>query len=397
MKIRYLIMNAYGVGGTIRTVINQANAMAARHDVELVSVFRTRRTPAFHVDPRVRLRVLADRGGSRWRHPLRTVLARRPSRLIPPAETRYATFNRYSDVRIARYLRSLHGGVLVTTRPALNLMAARFAPDDVVRVAQEHMHFDSHKPELAAEITRWYPGLDAVVVLTQADAARYAAALDGTGTEPVVIPNALTPGDRRPADLAGRIVIAAGRLTRQKGFDLLIKAFAVVADAHPDWQLRIYGDGRERARLQHLIHGLHLDNHVFLMGGTTALEEEFAKGAVFVLSSRFEGFGMVLVEAMAHGLPVVAFDCPHGPGEIVTHGTDGLLVPPRDVSGLVTAIGRLVADEPLRHRLGSAARATAARYEMDDIRLRWERLFATLAAARSERAPAPWPEAAELG
>ncbi|WP_433224282.1 glycosyltransferase family 4 protein [Microtetraspora malaysiensis] len=383
MKIRYLIMNAYGVGGTIRTVINQANAMAARHDVELVSVFRTRRTPAFPVDPRVRLRVLADPGGPRWRHPLRTLLARQPSRLVPSAEARHATFNRYSDARIAGYLRSLHGGVLVTTRPALNLMAARFAPDDVVRVAQEHMHLDSHKPELAAEIARWYPRLDAVVTLTQADTARYAAVLDGTGTELASIPNALTPGERRPADLADRIVVAAGRLTRQKGFDLLIEAFADVADAYPDWQLRIYGDGKERARLRQLIHRRHLYNHVFLMGGTTALEEEFAKSAVFVLSSRFEGFGMVLVEAMAHGLPVAAFDCPHGPGEIVTHGTDGLLVPPRDVSGLAAAIGRLIADEPLRHRLGSAARATAGYYAMDDIRLRWERLFTDLAAART--------------
>ncbi|MEU6409778.1 glycosyltransferase family 4 protein [Microbispora sp. NPDC046933] len=380
MKIRYLLMNAYGVGGTIRTVINQANALAADHDVELVSVFRTGDRPRFPVDPRVRTRALADLRGPRWRHPVRDWLRHRPSSLVPPAEVRYATFSRLSDQKIVRYLRSLDGGVLVTTRPALNLLSARYAPRNVVRVAQEHMYLRSHKPELVAEIARWYPRLDAVVSLTDADAVEYAALLDGAPARLATIPNGLTPADRAPAALDGGIVVAAGRLTRQKGFDLLIKAFAEVVADHPGWQLRIYGDGREHGRLRRLIHRLHLYNHAFLMGGTTTLEQELAKGAMFVLSSRYEGFGMVLIEAMAHGLPVVSFDCPHGPADIVTHGRDGLLVPPEDVSALAAAMKSLIGDSSLRHALGEAARMSVRRYDMDGIRLAWERLFAELHA-----------------
>ncbi|MGI5162461.1 glycosyltransferase family 4 protein [Microbispora sp. CA-102843] len=378
MKIRYLIANLYGVGGTIRTVINQANAMAADHDVELVSVFQARDRPKFPLDPRVRLHALADLRGPRWRHPVRGWLRHRPSLLVPPTEVRYATFSQLSDQKIVRYLRSLDDGVLVTTRPALNLLSARYTPQNVVRVAQEHMHLRSHKPELVAEIARWYPRLDAVVSLTDADAVEYAALLDGARTRLATIPNGLTPADRAPAAVDGRIIVAAGRLTRQKGFDLLIKAFAEVVADHPDWQLRIYGDGREHGRLRRLIHRLHLYNHAFLMGGTTTLEQELAKGAMFVLSSRYEGFGMVLTEAMAHGLPVVSFDCPHGPSDIVTHGRDGLLVPPEDVGALAAAMKSLIGDPSRRHALGDAARTSVMRYDMDRIRLTWERLFTEL-------------------
>jgi glycosyltransferase involved in cell wall biosynthesis len=383
MKIHYLLMNAYGIGGTIRTVINQAGALAGDHEVELVSVFRTRDLPKFPIDPRVRLRALVDLREARWRHPARAWLHHRPSRLIPPSEVRYATFSRFSDHKIRRYLQSLHEGVLVTTRPALNLLAARLAPHGVVRVAQEHMYLRSHKPELAAEISRWYPRMDAVVTLTDADGADYAAALDGARTRLATIPNAFSPEDRALAQPDSKIIIAAGRLTRQKGFDLLIEAFASVADAHPDWQLRIYGDGKERAALRRLIHRLHLYNHVFLMGGTTGLEQELPKGAMFVLSSRAEGFGMVLIEAMAHGLPVVSFDCPNGPAEIISHERDGLLVPPGDLTGLAAAIQRLITDTGLRDALGTVALASAQRYDMSRIRPRWEHLFTELLTART--------------
>ncbi|GAA0401771.1 hypothetical protein GCM10009530_62050 [Microbispora corallina] len=391
MKIRYLLFNAYSVGGTIRTVINQANALAGEHDVELVSVFQTRDQPRFDLDPRVRLLTLAGLRGSGWRHPIRAWLGGRASRLVPPSEVRYASFNRLSDRGLVRYLRSLDGGVLVTTRPALNLLAARFASPSVIRVAQEHMYVRSHKPDLIDQIARWYPRLDAVVTLTDADAAEYAAILDGARTRLATIPNALTPAVRTPAAPNSKIIVAAGRLTRQKGFDLLVEAFAAVADKHPDWQLRIYGDGKERAKLQRLIHRLHLYNHVFLMGGTTTLEQELAKGAMFVLSSRSEGFGMVLIEAMAHALPVVSFDCPNGPAEIITGGRDGLLVPPQDVTGLTVAIESLIADPSLRNRLGTAAKESVARYYVDRIRGRWEQLFTELQEmkAPSRRSSAP--------
>jgi glycosyltransferase involved in cell wall biosynthesis len=194
----------------------------------------------------------------------------------------------------------------------------------------------------------------------------------------VRIPNALPPLDGGPADPAARVIVAAGRLTYQKGFDLLVPAFARVAREHPDWQLRIYGGGPERDALRALIAEHGLADRAYLMGPARRLGEELAKGSVFALSSRFEGFGLVIVEAMSKGLAVVSFDCPRGPGEIITHGHDGVLVPDGDVPGLAAALGAMARDGAERARAGREARASAGRYALPAVGAVWEGLLEDL-------------------
>src|SRR5690606_24151634 len=166
-------------------------------------------------------------------------------------------------------------------------------------------------------------------------------------------------------------------------FHDLIRAFGAVVERHPDWTLRIYGEGPEEPRLRRLIMRSHLYNHVFLMGVHDRLSEQFAKGSLLAMSSRSEGFGMVLLEAMNSGLPVVSYDCPVGPREIITPERDGLLVPMGDADSLAAAIRRLIENEELRRTLGAAARKTAANYDPDVITRTWERLFAELVAGRN--------------
>jgi glycosyltransferase involved in cell wall biosynthesis len=240
------------------------------------------------------------------------------------------------------------------------------------------MHFGAHRAWISRAIARHYPHLDAFAALTEEDRRDYAALLGAAGHRVVRIPNALPPLDGGPGDPSARVVVAAGRLTRQKGFDLLVEAFAPVAAAHPDWQLRIYGSGPERAALRRLIAERELYDRVFLMGAARQLGTELAKASVFALSSRFEGFGLVLVEAMSKGLAVVSFDCPRGPGEILRGGRDGALVAPEDVGAFADALQRLAGDEELRRRCGIAAREAAARYDMAVVGGAWEELLGAL-------------------
>lgn len=394
MKIRFLLLNAYAVGGTVRTVVNQANALAsAGHRVEIASVRRHRVSPSFEVDRRIRLHALVDLADISPYAPVTALrrwaegpLTRRPSRLVPESEVRYERFNRLTDRRLVRYMRSLDGGLLVTTRPALNLLAAEHAPPDVITVGQEHVDFAHHHPTLAATIREVYPRLDAVTVLTEADERAYRAALDGSGVRIARIPNPLAAAVPVRSPLRRPLVVAAGRLVKSKGFGDLIAAFDDVVREHPDWQLRIYGSGPEKERLRKQIHARHLYNHVYLMGTTRQLDEVLAQASMFVLSSRREGFGMVLAEAMSHGVPVVSYDCPQGPREIVTDGEDGLLVPPREVSGLTAAMRRLVEDEWLRRTMGGLAAKSSERYAVARVRERWEELFRELTAERAGRA-----------
>ncbi|WP_059008620.1 glycosyltransferase family 4 protein [Streptomyces specialis] len=385
MRIRYLLLHAYGMGGTIRTVLTQANTMAAAgHDVEVVSVVRRAGEPPLAVDPRGRLSDIADLRGHAaapgpagrlraWRERRR---AARPPRYVPGSEPGHKAINRAVERAVIGYLRGLRDGILVTTRPALNILAAEFATGGVLRVGQEHMNLGTHRPDLRAAIARWYPHLDAVAVLTGRDRDDYLRLAPGTRV--VRIPNAVHSLDQKPSTCANKIAVAAGRLRPQKGFDLLIPAFGQAVEAYPDWQLRIFGTGNKQPRLRRLIEEHHLYNHVFLMGRTDEMDEELAKASMYVLSSRYEGLPMVMIEAMAHGLPVVSFDCPTGPSDVITDGKEGLLVPPGDVDGLAAAMRRLMGDEALRAEMGDAALATVQAYGPEAIRERWTELFEAL-------------------
>lgn len=395
MQIRFLITNAFGRGGTIHTTFTMANALARRgHDVEVVSVLRHADAPVFHVDEAVRVRSLLDVGKrtKRRRHGasisrrLDSALRARPSRIIHPDDARYDRFNLRSDVALMRYLRSLHGGVLVTTRAGLNLAAARFVRRDVVRIAQEHLHLGLYRDNLRTAFVEWYPRLDAVVTLTERDAQNYRR-LVGDRVDVRAIPNAVPDLSGLPGgpDPDTKVAIAAGRLVRGKGFHLLIRAWRTVAQAHPKWRLHIYGTGPTRRRLQRQIVKLDLADHVQLMGFTKHLPAHMAAASLFVLSSRFEGFGMALIEAMACGLPVISFDCPVGPGQIIDDGVNGVLVENGSIDALAAEIIRLIDDPGLRGKLGAAARRAARRYSSDTIADQWEHLFEAHTLKRAHR------------
>jgi glycosyltransferase involved in cell wall biosynthesis len=377
--VRFLIVNAWGVGGTIRATITTASLLAANHDVEVVSVLRTVDAPRMTVPGDLRLRALfdrTDRGGTLRRLP-RTLLWRTPSRLWDPQDGNVRRASLWTDVLLLRWLRSLPGGtVVVATRPALVMLASRFAPAGVIVIAQEHQRLERYRPAYQDAIVRALANVSALVTLTETDRAAYQDRLGVDGPPVIAIPNAVPDVPLGPGDPGAHSLIAAGRFTAQKGFDLLLEAFAAVAPRDPDWTLEIYGKGAGREALLRSVDDLVLGDRVRINPPTDELGERMRRASVYVLSSRFEGFPIVLLEALAAGLAVVSFDCPTGPAEILTNDVTGLLVPAEDVEALAAALDRVMTDESLRRRLAAAAPGAVVPYSRVQIGRRWEALLA---------------------
>jgi glycosyltransferase involved in cell wall biosynthesis len=381
-KVTILIANAYAMGGTVRTVLNLAGFLAQQHEVEIVSVQRLRAKPFFPLPPGVKVRVVDDQredkalGG--WAGRVRALLRPFPSRLIFPADLRFRNgCSLWTDLMLLRALWRVREGIVMGTRNGLNLAALLVKRPGVTVLGQEHMNLETHTPQRQREIARRYPELDAITVLTERDRQIYSQVL---GSIPRLerIANAAPAMDAAPSKLEQPIVIAAGRLTVQKGFDMLIPAFAKVVERQPGWTLRIYGDGPQRKSLERLIMEHRLSNNVLLMGPVRRLDLEMAQGSLYVLSSRFEGLPMVMIEAMSLGLPVVSFDCPTGPAEVIEDGRSGVLVPDGDVGALADAMLAVVEDADYRRALAAGAAERAKDYALDSIGARWEQLIAEL-------------------
>jgi len=184
-----------------------------------------------------------------------------------------------------------------------------------------------------------------------------------------------------------RVIVGMGRLVPQKGFDLLLDAFARIFQRHPQWSVEIIGGGPLKQELEKRAEDLKISGKVHFAGEISNPFPALSQADLFVFSSRFEGFGLALCEAMACGLPVVSFDCASGPGDIVRHGVDGILVPPQDVEALATAMDRLMSDVAERERLASRAPEVLVRFSRDRILTLWQQLFDDLTFAPGRRVP----------
>ncbi|MER5554307.1 glycosyltransferase [Streptomyces sp. NPDC002793] len=389
MHISFLLHNAYGIGGTIRTTFTLATTLAQQHDVEIVSVFRHRDDPKLGAPAGVRMSHLVDLRKSSPGYEGAVADQAGPATVFPRGDTRHRQYSGLTDSRIAAHLGALEADVVVGTRPGLNVHISRQARRGPVRVGQEHLTLESHGYRLRREIRHRYGLLDAVTTVTEADARDYRSGLRLPGVRIEAIPNSVPEPAGPPADCDAKWIVAAGRLHRVKRYDVLVRAFAGIAAVRPEWRLRIYGagdaSGNEQRPLRALVDELGLRDRVFLMGAADPMEAEWPKNSIAAVTSERESFGMTIVEAMRCGVPVVATDCPHGPAEIIDDGTDGRLVPLGDTEAFAAALLGLIDDDALRHRMGRAARVSAARFDPAPIAERHERLFTELAGGGGVR------------
>ncbi len=193
-----------------------------------------------------------------------------------------------------------------------------------------------------------------------------------------VIPNPLSFYPQDKSSLKNKKVLAVGKQSFQKGYDRLLKSWKAVHAKHPDWSLDIYGTISKKEGLDNLANDLGIASSVNFYPPVKNIADKYKEASIYVMSSRYEGFGMVLTEAMAYGVPCVSFDCPYGPSDIITNNENGILVKNHDTDGLANGINYLIDNDEIRSEMGVKARENVQRYMPEKIVEKWHVLFKSL-------------------
>ncbi|MBQ6253245.1 MAG: glycosyltransferase family 4 protein [Bacteroidales bacterium] len=357
MRIAYCIHSLNLTGGMERVLSVKASRLAEDygHEVFILSASMKGRKPAFPLSPKVKL---VDVGVS----------------------------DRFGPGVFLSYGRALRK-VLKQISPDITVSLCGndvyFVPssrDGSVKLAEFHFSHDKFflkygdtpyarlRTRMLENALRKFRSL---VVLTEADAKAWREVLPSV--DQIYNPLTFPLGERSP--LTAKRFMAAGRLERQKDYPSMVRAWEKVAARHPDWSLDIFGEGHQKDAVRRLISSRGLEGKVRLMERSSDIRSEMLDSSGLLLSSRFEGFPMVLLEGAAMGLPLVSFDCHHGPSEIVRTGETGILVPPGDTDALADAVIRIIEDEELRRRLGAGAYARAEAFLPERVMDQWNSLF----------------------
>jgi glycosyltransferase involved in cell wall biosynthesis len=379
MKIVYFIESLAYKGGAERIVTEKMNYLAevAGYDVTVVTYFQyPQESNTYPLSDKVRQTNLAiekyrqyqygypRRLWERWKY--HRLLVQRMNETVARLQPDIVVGMGYSQADVVCRIKTTAPKVIESheARPYTLTGVFHDVISPVLRV-----YYSLYKHQYLHTIERH---ADVVVTLTKGDAKEWRKA-----RRVVTIPNFLTVTADRLSDGASKRIMAVGRLTWQKGYDRLLDSWRLVAQRYPDWHLDIFGEGPLEHELQQTIRQQALHS-VTIHPFTSHIGEEYANSAVFVLTSRFEGFSLVLIEAMQHGIPCVSFDCPYGPGDLIDDGRNGYLVKDGDTRQLADKLCYLIAHSDVRASFGQEAIKKSQAYDKQAIMKQWTTLFESL-------------------
>lgn len=368
-----------GVGGVEKAIVSMANLFARRYEVNLFSVYDMPDSPAFPVDEGVRLLYLLGDTPNReqWKAALR--------------ELRFKSFIKESfrSVKIlrgkrrsvARVIKTIQDGVIITTRHEHNLLLSRYGGDAVLKIGQLH-HDHRFEKKYVRGFQKGYSRLDVLALLTPQLVSEAEELMRGKNrhTRLVYMPNFLVRYPEHPELIAReKTVLSAGRLTKVKRFDLLIRQFARIHNSAPDWKLKILGDGEDAAALREQVRELGAEDYIILAGRKNGreVEEEMCRASLFAMSSRSEGFPFVLLEAQSCALPILAYDVRVGPGFMVHEGGDGYLVPEGDEALFERRLLEMMGEPRMLREMGEKALEHAREFSEDKVAEKWYSVIET--------------------
>ena len=382
----YIVCNTiHEIGGVQRWAHRIGELLAGRgHRVHLVGIFDVREPHSYlgaadrSADGQATYQSTVIHPGLFGARPRPALLSRIANPLAYLRFKRWQTVQRAGAERLAALLAAANDPadtVVICAQVHAMEWVALAAPRDVPVIAMSHESYAaSNASSRGRRVRKYYKNAARFVSLTEADARQWT--LEAGLNNAAAIPNPLPIPALGGADPGARVVVAAGRLSQEKGFDLLLDAWQQAVESRAGWTLRIYGGGPDRDVLGEQARTLGVTGSVDFAGQTEDIAAALVGGSVFASASRAEGFPMSLLEAMACALPCVAFDCAPGVRELVRDGVNGALVPPGNTEDFAAALGRLMDDSAERGSLGKAALESVSDYAPERIVERWEQLIA---------------------
>lgn len=382
MKIVYLYTSFFTISGANRIVVRKANYLADNmgHEVYIVTDSQKNRPVIFPLSVNVKHIDLDIDFDKQYNH-----------NLLIRSYYYFTLMYKYRK-RLTKLLNKIKPNIVVSTL-GRELDFLTQINDESIKVGESHIakpycrnfHLMEQRGFPYKQIAGYWrkkqekavKKLNALVVLTRHDAESWKSVKSA-----YVIPNPLSFYPRQSSSCKEKKIISVGRLTEQKGYERLIEAWTKVNEKHPDWELYVYGEGEDHDQLVSLIKKNKIENNFKLCHPVKNIQDKYLESSIYVMSSRFEGFGLVLAEAMSCGVPCISFNCPFGPADIIKNGEDGLLVENGAIDKLADAICQLIENEELRISMGYKAKINIIRYSSEQIMNKWNELFNTLITTR---------------
>ena len=377
MKIYYIYTALVTKGGADRVIVEKANWLAEHgHDVAIITDTQMGREPVFPLSQKVRLIDLAIDFSKEYGHGF-----------LMRIFMYYKLMHQYRK-KMTEVLMHDRPDIVITTL-GRDISFITKIKDGSKKIGEAHttkhfirnFHLLEQRNVLFKYLTKYFrwnmdrevSRLDAFVVLTSQDQNDW-----GNKIPVYVIPNSYPFYPDIPSTCENKQAIIVGRYNSAKGYNYLVDAWKRVHQKHPDWIINIFGSGEYENDIRQQIHDEGLQDVMIMNPPTDRIMEEYLKSSIYVMSSVFEGFAMVLLEAMACGLPCVSFDCPYGPRNVITNGEDGILVEYLNSHALADNICRLIEDKDLRMEMGNKGRRNVLRFSRETIMSQWVELFGSV-------------------
>lgn len=365
-----------GFGGIEKCITSLANALCSKYDVEIACCYKLYEKPAFDIDKRVSVVYLNDESIIPNHDEIKSAI--KSFNIFKIIKEGFYSLKvlYYRRSRMISFLKKCESDVVISTRDIFNFWASKYLKNNIIKIGWEHNHFhDNYK--YAEKIVKSVSKLDYFVLVSSDLKKYYEEKLKDYKVKCIYIPNSIDEVPKDTSDLKEKNFISVGRLSPEKGYMDLFKIMKDVFEIYPDWHLDIIGDGSEKTNLDNYIKSNKLSKNIKLHGFQKKdyINKMLHNSSIYLMSSYTEAFGIVLIEAMSHGVPCIAFSSAEGAREIIEDGVNGYLINNRDSDEMINKIKDLVESISKRKKMGEAARKSIVKYTGDVVFKQWFKLI----------------------